>query len=64
MLAPEGVEALHGMCMPGHSQGRIRAVALHARYNQDDAPYRPWSCTDNLPWPFKIESIKALTDDT
>ena len=32
MLAPRGVEALHGMCMPNHSRGRIRAAALRARY--------------------------------
>jgi hypothetical protein len=27
------------MCMPNHGRGRIRAAALHARHNQEDAPY-------------------------
>jgi len=35
---PEGAEALHGTC---NDRGRIvlRAATLHARHNQDDAPY-------------------------
>ena len=40
-LPPRGVEALHGMCMPDHSRGRMRAAALHARGNQDNGSYRP-----------------------
>ena len=53
MLAPRGVEALHGICMPNHSRGRIRAVALHARGNQEDVPYRPYPHTDYPRQPFR-----------
>ena len=43
MLAHNGVEALHGRCMPNHGRGRIRAVALHAWHNQDaDYPRQPF----------------------
>jgi hypothetical protein len=57
MLAPEGVEALHGMCMPGHSRGRIRAAALHARYSQEDAPYRPLAHADRTVQPFRRKRV-------
>ena len=29
MLAHNGVEAFHCMCIPNHGRGRIRAAALH-----------------------------------
>ena len=54
MLAHNGVEALHGRCMPNHGRGRIRAVALHAWHNQDaDCPRQPFR---------QMESMGVLKD--
>ena len=50
MLAPEGVEALHGMCM----RGIIKMMHL-TDHSLALTTYHG---------PVKIESIKALTDDT
>ena len=48
MLARNGVEALHGRCMPNHGRGRIRAVALHAWRNQPVIDHRPVLTGDSL----------------
>ena len=32
--------------MPNRDRGRIRAAALHERYSQEDAPYRPLEHAD------------------
>ena len=56
MLARNGEEALHGMCMPNHGRSRIKAVALHAWHNQD-APHQP------LQLPMTIRSRTRDADD-
>jgi hypothetical protein len=64
MLAPEGVEALHGTCMPHHDRGRIRAEALHAQHNREDAPYQPLTRTDSTVTALsEMVSVGALKGD-
>ena len=62
MLAHNGVEALHGRCMPNHGRGRIRAAALHAWHNQGDAAYQPLPHADYTRQPFR--SVGVLKGET
>jgi len=50
--------------MPNHGRGRIRAEALHAWHNQEDAPYRPLTYADYPRQPYRqVESVGVLKDE-